>query len=171
MKMLLAPVVDVVVATGTCLMLAYGARMVLAGELTAGVLVVFLAYLRMMYKPMKDLSKMTDTVSKAAVGFERIREILETESAVRNLPRARAAKGFKGRIEFEHVSFGYTPDQVVLKDLSFAIEPGQVAAFVGQTGGGKTTIVNLVARFYDPVSGMVKIDGTDIRKFTTQVAA
>jgi ATP-binding cassette, subfamily B, bacterial len=166
MKMLLAPVVDVVVATGTCLMLAYGARMALAGELTAGVLVVFLAYLRMMYKPMKDLSKMTDTVSKAAVGFERIREILETESAVRDLPRARAAQGFKGRIEFEHVSFGYAPDQVVLKDLSFAIEPGQVAAFVGQTGGGKTTIVNLVARFYDPTSGMVKIDGTDIRKFT-----
>jgi ATP-binding cassette subfamily B protein len=166
MKMLLAPVVDVVVAIGTCLMLAYGARMALAGELTAGVLVVFLSYLRMMYKPMKDLSKMTDTVSKAAIGFERIREVLETESAVRDQPHARKAKGFKGRIEFEHVSFGYTKDQVVLKDLSFAIEPGQVAAFVGQTGGGKTTIVNLVARFYDPVSGVVKIDGTDIRKFT-----
>jgi subfamily B ATP-binding cassette protein MsbA len=166
MKMMLAPVVDVVVATGTCLMLAYGARMVLADELTAGVLVVFLAYLRMMYKPMKDLSKMTDTVSKAAVGFERIREILETESAVRDLPHARKAKGFKGQIEFDHVSFGYTPDQVVLKDLSFRIEAGQVAAFVGQTGGGKTSIVNLVARFYDPVSGTVKIDGTDIRSFT-----
>ncbi len=166
MKMMLAPIVDIVVATGTCVMLAYGARMAMANELTPGVLVVFLAYLRMMYKPMKDLSKMTDTVSKAAIGFERIREVLETESAVRDLPRARAAKGFKGRIEFEHVSFGYTPEQVVLKDLSFTIEPGQVAAFVGQTGGGKTTIVNLVARFYDPVSGVVKIDGTDIRQFT-----
>jgi len=166
MKMLLAPVVDVVVATGTCLMLAYGARMVLDDELTAGVLVVFLAYLKMMYKPMKDLSKMADTVSKAAVGFERIREVLETESAVRDLPHARTARGFKGRIEFEHVSFGYRPEQVVLKDLSFTIEPGQVAAFVGQTGGGKTTIVNLVARFYDPSSGAVNIDGTDIRQFT-----
>jgi len=166
MKMLLAPVVDVVVATGTCLMLAYGARMVMANELTPGVLVVFLAYLRMMYKPMRDLSKMTDTVSKASVGFERIREILETESAVRDLPRARPARGFKGRIEFEHVSFGYSPEQLVLEDLSFTVEPGQVAAFVGQTGGGKTTIVNLVARFYDPISGAVKIDGTDIRSFT-----
>ena len=166
MKMMLAPVVDIIVATGTCLMLGYGARMVMANELTAGVLVVFLAYLRMMYKPMRDLSKMTDTVSKAGVGFERIREILDTESAVRDLPHARRARGFKGRIEFEHVSFGYSPDQLVLEDLSFAIEPGQVAAFVGQTGGGKTTIVNLVARFYDPVSGTVKIDGTDIRRFT-----
>ena len=171
MKMLLSPVVDIVVATGTCLMLGYGARMVMANELTVGVLVVFLAYLRMMYKPMRDLSKMTDTVSKASVGFERIREILETESAVRDLPHARPARGFKGRIEFEHVSFGYTPDQLVLKDLSFTIEPGQVAAFVGETGGGKTSIVNLIARFYDPVSGI----GQDRRhgrpKLHHQVAA
>ncbi len=166
MKLLLSPVVDIVVATGTCLMLGYGARMVMANELTVGLLVVFLAYLRMMYKPMRDLSKMTDTVSKAAVGFERIREILETESAVRDLPRARPAKGFKGLIEFEHVAFGYSPDQLVLKDLNLRIEPGQVAAFVGQTGGGKTTIVNLVARFYDPISGAVKVDGKDIRSFT-----
>ncbi len=166
MKMLLSPVVDGVVATGTCVMLAYGARMVLAHELTVGVLVVFLAYLRMMYKPMRDLSKMTDTVSKASVGLERIREVLETESAVRDLRRARPAKGFKGRIEFDHVSFGYTPDQLVLKDLSLTIEPGQVAALVGETGGGKTSIVNLIARFYDPSVGRVKVDGTDIRSFT-----
>jgi ATP-binding cassette, subfamily B, bacterial len=166
MKLMLSPVVDIVVATGTCLMLGYGARMVMASELTVGLLVVFLAYLRMMYKPMRDLSKMTDTVSKAGVAFERIREILETESAVRDLPRARPARGFKGLIEFEHVAFGYSPDQLVLEDLSLRIEPGQVAAFVGQTGGGKTTIVNLVARFYDPTSGTVKVDGKDIRSFT-----
>jgi ATP-binding cassette, subfamily B, bacterial len=109
---------------------------------------------------------MTDTVSKASVGFERMREILETESAVRNLRHARPARAFKGGIEFERVSFGYTPDQIVLKDLSFTIEPGQVAAFVGETGGGKTSIVNLIARFYDPISGTVKIDGTDVRSVT-----
>ena len=162
LKMALSPVVEIIVATGTCLMLAYGARLVIAGQLTAGALVVFLLYLGKMYKPMRDLSKMTDTVSKAAVGFERIREVLETEGGVRDLPRACQATGFKGRIEFKAVSFGYTPDQLILKDVSFAIEPGQIAAFVGPTGGGKTTIINLIARFYDPVSGTVTIDGTDI---------
>ena len=81
--------------------------------------------------------------------------------------RARAApQRFKGKIEFDNVSFGYNQDQLILKDVSFKIEPGQVAAFVGPTGGGKTTIINLVARFYDPVSGEVKIDGTNIRNYT-----
>src|SRR5437868_7284423 len=147
-------------------MLGYGARLVMAGQLTAGSLVVFLLYLGKMYKPMRDLSKMTDTVSKAGVGFERIREILDTESAVRDAPRARPAQSFKGTIEFDKVSFGYKPDQLILKDVSFKVEPGQIAAFVGSTGGGKTTIINLVARFYDPTSGIVTIDGTDIRAFT-----
>src|SRR6185503_1915049 len=107
----------------------------------------------------------TDTVSKAGVGLERIREILETESVVRDMPHARKARGFKGSIEFDRVSFGYNADQSILTDISFKIEPGQIAAFVGPTGGGKSTIINLVARFYDPTSGIVKIDGTDIRQF------
>jgi len=166
LKGTLAPIVDVIVAIGTCLMLGYGARLVLAGQLTAGDLVVFLLYLGMMYKPMRDLSKMTDTVSKAEVGFDRIREVLETESGMRDLPRARRARRFQGKIEFDKVSFGYEPDQLILKDVSFEIAPGQVAAFVGPTGGGKTTIISLIARFYDPLSGQVKIDGTDIRNYT-----
>jgi subfamily B ATP-binding cassette protein MsbA len=166
LKMLLSPVVEVIVATGTCLMLWYGARMVMAGDLTAGALVVFLLYLGKMYKPMRDLSKMTDTVSKAGVGFERVREVLETEGGVRDRRHARAARAFKGAIAFDHVSFGYVPGELVLDDVSFAIPAGQVAAFVGPTGGGKTTIINLVARFYDPVSGIVRIDGTDIRDMT-----
>ena len=165
-KMKLSPVVEIIVAIGTCLMLWYGARLVLAGGLTAGALVVFLLYLGKMYKPMRDLSKMTDTVSKASVAFERIREVLETEAGVRDLPHARRAPRFKGAIAFDHVSFAYTPDQPILTDVSFAIEPGQVAAFVGPTGGGKTTIINLIARFYDPVSGTITIDGTDIRRVT-----
>jgi ATP-binding cassette subfamily B protein len=165
-KMKLSPVVEIIVATGTCLMLAYGARLVIAGQLTAGALVVFLLYLGKMYKPMRDLSKMTDTVSKAGVAFERIREVLETEGGIRDLRHARKARGFKGAIAFDHVSFGYGPDQLILEDVSFAIDSGQVAAFVGPTGGGKTTIINLVARFYDPLSGTVTIDGTDIRRYT-----
>ena len=164
-KSKLSPVVEIIVATGTCLMLGYGARLVLAGELTAGALVVFLLYLGKMYKPMRDLAKMTDTVSSAAVGFERVREVLETEGGVRDLPKAKKAPRFQGKIEFDKVSFGYNADQLILKDVSFQIEPGQIAAFVGPTGSGKSTILSLVARFYDPVSGEVKIDGTNIRNY------
>jgi subfamily B ATP-binding cassette protein MsbA len=167
-KMKLSPAVEIIVATGTCVMLGYGARLVLAGQLTPGALVLFVFYLGKMYKPMRDLAKMTDTVSSAAVGFERIREVLEIESGVRNLPHARPAQRFKGNIEFDKVSFGYNPDQMILKDVSFQIEPGQIAAFVGPTGGGKSTIISLVARFYDPLSGEIKIDGTNIRNYTMQ---
>jgi len=165
LKMKLSPVVEIIVAIGTCLMLGVGARLVMAGKLSPGGLVLFLFYLGKMYKPMRDLSKMTNTVSKASVGFERIREVLESESKVRDLPRARRAPAFKGKIEFEHVSFGYTPEEPIVQDISFTVEPGQVAAFVGPTGAGKTTIINLIARFYDPLSGRIKIDGTDIREF------
>src|SRR5712692_7652488 len=96
-KAKLLPVVEVIVAAGTCLVLGYGARLVLAGQLSAGVLIVFLLYLGKMYKPMRELSKMTDTVSKAAVGYERIQEVLEIESRVRDLPRARRAPRFKAK--------------------------------------------------------------------------
>src|SRR5919198_1147179 len=104
-KAKLAPFVELIVAAGTCLVLWYGARLVLSGQISPGALIVFILYLSKMYKPMRDLSKMTDTVSKAQVGFERIREVLRTESRVRDLPGARRAPAFKGRVEFEHVSF------------------------------------------------------------------
>jgi ATP-binding cassette subfamily B protein len=165
-KAKLSPLVEVIVAAGTCLVLGYGARLALAGQLSAGVLIVFLLYLGRMYKPMRELSKMTDTVSKAMVGYERIQEVLEIESRVRDRPHARRAPRFKGQIEFDHVNFSYDGGDPVLKDISFQIEPGQVAALVGPSGTGKTTIISLIPRFYDPGSGQVKIDGKDIRQFT-----
>jgi len=164
-KAKLSPIVDVMVAIGTCLVLGYGSRLALRGELSAGVLIVFLLYLGKMYKPMRELSKMTDTVSKAIVGYERIQEILEIEARVRDLPRARQAPRFKGKIEFDRVNFAYDEKSPVLKDVSFSIESGQVAAIVGPSGTGKTTIISLIPRFYDPQSGAVKIDGTDIRGY------
>lgn len=167
LKATLAPLVEVIVAVGTCLVLWDGARLALDGRISAGVLIVFLLYLGNMYKPMRDLSKQTDTVSKALVGYERIQEVLEIESQVRDLPRARRAPRFKGTIEFEHVNFSYHTDgdTPVLKDVSFRIESGQVAALVGPSGQGKTTISSLIPRFYDPTSGIIKIDGSDIRNF------
>src|ERR1700724_3534885 len=121
-----------------------------------------------MNKPMRDISKEIDTVSKAMVGYERIQEVLEIESRVRDLPRARRAPAFKGAIEFEKVQFGYNGGEPVLKNIDLKIEPGQVAALVGPSGMGKTTIISLIPRFYDPVSGKVKIDGQDIRRFKLQ---
>jgi ATP-binding cassette, subfamily B, bacterial len=164
-KAKLSPFVEIIVAVGTCLVLWYGARLVLAGRLETGVLVVFLFYLGRMYKPMRELSKMTDTISKALVGYERIKEVLKIESGVRDLPRARRAPRFKGGIEFDRVTFAYdhTP---VLKDISFRVEPGQVAALVGPSGTGKTTVISLIPRFYDPSSGQIKIDGRNTRDFT-----
>ncbi len=164
LKAKLSPLVEIIVATGTCAVLWFGSRMALAGELEAGSLVVFILYLGKMYKPMQDLSKMTDTLSKAQVGWERIQEVLSTEQQVRDLPGARRAPALKGAIEFENVSFSYNKEQPILRDVSFKIAAGQVAAFVGPTGAGKTTIISLVPRFYDPDSGIVKLDGIDVKR-------
>jgi ATP-binding cassette, subfamily B, bacterial len=164
-KAKLAPVVEVIVAVGTCLVLGYGARLVLAGQLTVGELIWFLLYLGAMYKPMRDLSKMTDTVSKAAVGYERVQEVLDIESQVRDARGAHRAPTFAGEIEFNDVSFGYGPDKPIIKNVSFKVAAGQVAAIVGPSGTGKTTIVSLIPRFYDPVSGQVVVQGSDIRRY------
>jgi ATP-binding cassette subfamily B protein len=164
-KAKLAPVVEVIVAIGTCLVLGYGARLVLAGQLTVGELIMFLLYLGAMYKPMRDLSKMTDTVSKAVVGYERVQEVLDIESQVRDTRGARRAPRFVGQIEFNNVSFGYGPEKPIIRNVSFKVAAGQVAAIVGPSGTGKTTIVSLIPRFYDPVSGQVVIQGSDIRRY------
>jgi ATP-binding cassette subfamily B protein len=165
LKSKLSPAVDMIVAAGTCLVLWFGGRMALSGVLSAGSLVLFIWYLGKMYKPMRDLSKMTDTYAKAAVGYERIREVLETDRQVKDLPGARRAPEFRGQIELKGVSFSYGPNCPILKQIDLIIEPGQVAALVGPTGAGKTTIISLIPRFYDPDAGMVKIDGTDVKLF------
>jgi subfamily B ATP-binding cassette protein MsbA len=167
-KARLSPAVDMIVAGGTCVVLYCGARLVMTGQLTAGSLVVFLFYLGQMYKPMRDLSKMADTVSKGIVGVERVTEVIKTRDVVSNLPRAKHAPRFRGQIDFENVKFGYRKDQVVLDDLSFKIKPRQFVALVGPTGGGKSTIIGLIPRFYDPTAGTVKIDGADVRSFTVK---
>ncbi|MEP6961547.1 MAG: ABC transporter ATP-binding protein [Acidobacteriota bacterium] len=164
-KAKLTPLVEIIVATGTSLVLYYGARMVLDGQLTAGDLIVFVSYLAKMYKPMQELSKMADTYSKAAVAYERISEVLETTGEVKDIQGAKDVKSFKGDIEYENVTFGYDPKQPLISNLSLKIGAGQVAALVGPTGSGKSTLLSLLPRFYDPESGIVKIDGQDIRNF------
>ncbi len=165
LKAKLTPIVGVIVGVGTGLVLWFGARLVMAGALSVGSLVIFILYLKKMYKPMQELSKMTDTYSKAAVGYERIQEVLEIHREIKDIRGAKTAPRFRGDIEFEHVSFAYQPDVPVLKDVSFRVKSGQILALVGPTGAGKTTTISLIARFYDPDSGTVKIDGVDIRRY------
>lgn len=164
-KAKLSPAVEIIVACGTALVLWFGGRQAMQGALTPGLLVVFLLYLGKMYKPMRELSKLTDTYSRAWVGWERIRAFLAIELQIRDLPGALPAPDFKGCIAFENVSFGYSPDRLTLKNIDFKIEPGRLVALVGATGSGKTTLISLIPRFYDPQSGVIRIDGTDVRKF------
>jgi ATP-binding cassette, subfamily B, bacterial len=162
----LVPVADLLVTIGTVLVLWYGAHEVLAQHLTVGTLLVYIAYLGRLYGPMRDLSKLSDTMYRAAVGLERIFGVLETERSVRDMPDARPAGPFRGHIEFEHVSFGYRAKNLVLKHISFRIEPGQIVALVGSTGAGKTTLASLIPRFNDPTQGSVRVDGRDVRSYT-----
>jgi subfamily B ATP-binding cassette protein MsbA len=164
----LAPLVDLVVAVGTCLVLFFGVRFVLSGRITPGALVVYVLYLGKMYKPIKDLSKTSDTFSKAAVAFERIAEILSVERQVTDLPGARVASRFKGGIEFDRVMFGYGPSETVLSEASLCVKPNQRAALVGPTGAGKSTLIALIPRLYDVVGGAVRVDGRDVRNYTLQ---
>src|SRR6185436_9200895 len=134
LKAKLTPVVEIIVAIGTSLVLWFGALMVLNGSLSSGALVVFIFYLGKMYKPMQELSKTTDAYSKAAVGYERIREVLESVPDVKDRKGAKVAPRFKGKIDLENVTFQYEPDRPLLKDFNLSIEPQQVAALVGATG-------------------------------------
>jgi subfamily B ATP-binding cassette protein MsbA len=167
-KARLSPLVDLVIAIGTCLVLYFGVHFVMVERITAGALVVYVLYLAKMYKPIKDLSKTADTFSKAAVAGERIAEILSIEQQVEDRPDARPANRLEGRIAFDRVSFAYTPAQPVLKDVSLVVEPRQRAALVGATGSGKSTLIALIPRLYDVVSGGLHIDGCDVRGYTLQ---
>jgi ATP-binding cassette, subfamily B, bacterial len=166
LKARLLPIVNLVTAAGICAVLYFGGSSALRNGLTAGSIVLFLSYISKMYKPMQDISKTMDSYSKADVGYERIQEIITAEDEMTDAPSARRAPRFKGSIDFEHVDFSYGPEATVLSDVNLHIEAGTSVALVGPTGSGKTTIANLVARFYDATSGTVKIDGIDVRTLT-----
>ena len=166
LKAKLVPLVNIVTAIGTCAVLWFGAQMAMSGRLLPGSMVVFVFYLGKMYKPMQDISKTMDSYSKADTGFERIQEILRSDDEIRDERGARRAPRFRGEIDFEHVDFAYKEGEPILSDVNLHVDQGTMAALVGPTGAGKTTIINLIARFYDPIAGVVKIDGTDIKHFT-----
>jgi ABC-type multidrug transport system fused ATPase/permease subunit len=164
-KAMLSPIVAVTVSLCTAFVLYRGSSLILAGVMTAGGLTVFLSYLNKFFKPVQDLATMTNTIAQAAVGVDRIRAILEADTIIPQRPDARDPQTLKGEIEFQNVSFSYNDEAKVLTDVSFSIKAGQMVGVVGPTGCGKSTIVSLIPRFYDPTGGSVKIDGVDLRDY------
>jgi ABC-type multidrug transport system fused ATPase/permease subunit len=146
----------------------YGATRVLAGELTTGDVVIFFAYVTSFYGPMKAIARSSNTFNRASIGWERIAEVLSVRSEVTDRMGAQSAPCLRGHIVFQNVSFAYVPAQPVLSDITLNIAPGEKVAIVGATGAGKSTLVSLVPRFYDPTGGAVCIDGNDIRSYTLQ---
>ena len=157
--------VQLLMASGTALVIWYGASRALAGEVTPGDLIVFAAYLKDLYGPIGGFSELVMDFLSAVVGSERIAAIIGTDMTVKDSPHAITAPPFEGEVTFEDVTFGYTPGEPVLQHLSFTGKPGQTVALVGFSGTGKSTIVNLLLRFFDPWQGRILIDGQDIRRF------
>jgi ABC-type multidrug transport system fused ATPase/permease subunit len=164
-KALLSPMVSVVVSLCTAFVLWRSSVLILKGSMTAGELTVFLAYLSQFFKPVKDLATMTNSIAQTAVGVDRVRAILEADDVIAEKEGARDPGPLKGKIEFDHVAFGYQKDAPILKDLSLTIEAGEMIGVVGPTGAGKSTVMSLIPRFYDPNNGRVMIDGADVREY------
>jgi ABC-type multidrug transport system fused ATPase/permease subunit len=157
--------VEMVTAVSLCAVVWWGVQRVFAEALTPGELLVFATYVKGLGGPLRDVAKQTIKWTKGSVGLERMLEVLDTKPAVEDSPTARPAPRLRGRIEFQGVSFAYHPGRPVLRDISFAIEPGETVALVGYSGAGKSTILNLIPRLYEPGSGAILVDGEDIREF------
>jgi ATP-binding cassette, subfamily B, bacterial len=157
--------VVVIGALGTAAVVLVGSLQVLAGRMTPGDLLLFTSYVQSMYKPVRNLARLSNKYSKATVSAERISEILEVEPEIQDAPDAVDASELAGEVVFEDVSFDYGDDESVLKDLSFAVRPGQRVALVGASGAGKSTLVSLILRLYQPQEGSIRIDGVNIRDY------
>ncbi len=150
---------------GTAAVIFVGGTLALEGKLTAGTIVVFVSYLASLYDPIDALSQTAQTVQNAAAETDRVMEVIEIEPAVRDRPGA-SERTLAGPLRYEHVSFGYESGRTVLHDVSLSADPGEVLAIVGPTGAGKTTLVSLLVRFFDPWQGRITIGSSDIRDFT-----
>lgn len=159
---------DVIIALATALVLWFGARLVLAGEISVGDLYLFIAYLKSAYRPVQDFAKYTGRLGKASAAGERVIDLLERVPDVRDLPGAVRAPAFRGEVQFAAVNFAYEHGQRLLEDIQLEVRCGQHIALVGPSGGGKSTLLSLLLRLYDPVSGRVLIDGRDLREFTLE---
>jgi ATP-binding cassette, subfamily B, bacterial len=161
-----ALVISTLMVIGTAAMYYVGTMHVLSGTLTLGSLLVFSAYLLMLYQPLESLTYTTWAMEGATAGAKRCFEVLDRQDDVMDAPDAIEITETRGALEFANVSFGYKQDRAILHDVEVRIEPNQIVALVGGTGAGKSTLLSLVPRFYDPTSGIVRLDGRDLRKIT-----
>jgi len=165
------PTVQVIQAIGSSIVMIYGGILAFNGALgsiedAVGTLVTFLLYVQTFFRPIQELTNFYTIIQSALVAAERIFELLDTQPEVKDSEDAIEISSIEGEIEFDKVTFGYNPDYPVLHNISFKIKPKEVVALVGPTGAGKSTIIKLLCRFYDPQQGSIKIDGRDIRMFT-----
>lgn len=168
LKAALGPVVSVCVAVCVALVLWRGAALVLAGAMTVGALTVFLAYLNKFFAPVQDIAKMSNIVAQTGVALERIQVILEDDTIIPEKPDAIFPEKFSDQIAFENVCFSYTTGVPVLQDFSLVINKGQRIGICGPSGGGKSTVASLIARFYDATGGRIKIDNCNIEDLTLE---
>ena len=160
--------VDVIAAIGGAAVLVYGATLVRRGDLTPGTLVVFLLYLRTAFKPMRDMAKYTARLASAAAAGERVVGVLDTEPEIVDRPGALAAPPLAGDVRFAGVSLEYEPGTHAVREVDFELPAGRTLALVGPSGGGKSTIANLLLRLYEPGAGRVLVDGRDVRDYTLE---
>jgi ATP-binding cassette subfamily B protein len=161
------PFVELMSAVGIVVVLWYGGTLVTGGAIQVGVLVAFIGYLSSFFDPIQQLSQLYNTFQSSMAAVQKIYAVLDTEPDLSDAPDARPLPDVRGRVEFAHVSFSYGDDDV-LHDIDFEVAAGGTVALVGTTGAGKSTIIKLLARFYDPREGAVLIDGHDLRKVTTR---
>jgi ATP-binding cassette subfamily B protein len=160
------PLLGVINNIGFSTIAIVGGIMAVQGNITVGVIASFLSYSKQFVRPLNDMANTFNILQSGVAGAERAFEVLEEIEEPDDNPEAKVLSNPRGRVEFENVSFGYRPDVPILKNVSFVVPQGSSIALVGPTGAGKTTIVNLVTRFYDITSGRITIDGTDIKDYT-----
>ncbi|XWK88312.1 MAG: ABC transporter ATP-binding protein [Phormidium sp.] len=160
------PSIDFLNTLATAAVLAYGGYLALTGAATVGVVTAFLIYVQQFFRPIQILSQFYTQAQSAMAGLERIFFLLDEPVELQDALNAQEMPTIKGEVKFENVTFGYTPNQPVLKGVNLEAQPGETIALVGPTGAGKTTIINLILRFYDVTDGAVKIDDIDVRSVT-----
>lgn len=162
------PLMYILSILALCIILGAGSQVVLEGAITAGTLYIFSDYIRSFFEPIQELAEQFSTLQSAMASAEKIFSVMDEEPLVKNPENPVALNGVKGRIEFDHVWFAYQGEDWILRDVSFTIEPGQRVAFVGATGAGKSSILNLIGRYYDIQKGRITIDGVDIKEMSTE---